>query len=80
MKTSDTDAPKPEQRASELIREWQLAERWKMSARTLQRWRTRQLGPSYVSLGRSIRYRLSDVEAYELRGLHDRDRAGIEDR
>jgi hypothetical protein len=43
----------------------ELAERWKISSRTLERWRWRKLGPPYCRLGGSVRYRLADVEAYE---------------
>lgn len=52
-----------------------LAERWTMSARTLQRWRQNGQGPQYLKLGGRIVYRLADVEAWEqqqLRGGADR--------
>lgn len=42
-----------------------LAERWNISARTLERWRWIGEGPRYVKLGGRVRYRLEDVEAYE---------------
>ena len=42
-----------------------LAERWNISARTLERWRWIGDGPRFVKLGGRVRYRLEDVEAYE---------------
>ncbi|MEM8995835.1 MAG: helix-turn-helix domain-containing protein [Acidobacteriota bacterium] len=34
------------------------------STRTLEKWRQNGTGPSYFRMGRSVRYRLSDVEAW----------------
>ena len=47
-----------------------LARRWCISPRTLERWRWRHEGPSYVKVGGRIVYRLEDVEAYEAEQLH----------
>ena len=44
----------------------ELARRWRMSPRTLERWRWLRQGPPYLRLGH-ILYRLEDVEAYEAR-------------
>ena len=35
-----------------------------LSERTLERFRVSGTGPKFVRLGRSIRYRLADIEAY----------------
>lgn len=35
-----------------------------ISPRTLQRWRLEGVGPTYIKLGRLVRYRLSDLNAY----------------
>ena len=44
----------------------QLAERWSVTTRTLRAWRKAGKGPAFLQLeDRSVRYRLSDVEAYE---------------
>jgi hypothetical protein len=43
-----------------------LARRWRISPRTLERWRWLQQGPAYLRLGGVIAYRLEDVEAYEV--------------
>lgn len=42
-----------------------LANRWKLSPRTLERWRWQGEGPRFVKLGGRVVYRLEDVEAYE---------------
>ena len=35
-----------------------------ISTRTLQRWRLEGVGPTYVKLGRLVRYRQSDLESF----------------
>mgnify|MGYP000091101702 CR=1 FL=1 len=35
-----------------------------ISTRTMQRWRLEGIGPVYVKLGRLVRYRQSDLEAF----------------
>ena len=42
-----------------------LADRWHLSPRTLERWRWLKLGPDYLKLGGRVAYRLEDIEAYE---------------
>jgi len=48
----------------------QLARRWKLSHRTLERWRWIGCGPNYTKIGRRVVYRLVDVEQFEANGLH----------
>ena len=43
----------------------ELAARWKISPRTLERWRWTGEGPRFVKLGGRVVYRLEDVEEYE---------------
>ena len=43
----------------------ELAARWGMSPKTLERWRCESIGPVYLRLPGRVRYRLSDIEAYE---------------
>ena len=50
-----------------LLRERELAVRWRMSPRTLQRWRAERYGPAFIRIGGSIRYRMSEVLAFEER-------------
>lgn len=40
----------------------ELAERWRISEATLERWRTESGGPLFLKLGNQVRYRLEDVE------------------
>ena len=43
----------------------ELARRWRMSPRTLERWRWLREGPSYLKIGGKVIYRLTEVEAFE---------------
>jgi hypothetical protein len=43
----------------------QLARRWSISPRTLERWRWLKQGPAYLKVGGRVIYRLDDVETYE---------------
>ncbi len=42
-----------------------LSRRWKISPRTLERWRWAGWGPRYIKVGGRVIYRLEDIEAYE---------------
>ena len=48
-----------------LFTEEQLAARWNITKRTLQKWRATGLGPHHTKLGRKILYSLTAVEIYE---------------
>ncbi|WP_298838499.1 helix-turn-helix domain-containing protein, partial [uncultured Salinicola sp.] len=43
----------------------ELAARWKISPRTLERWRWTGEGPAFIKIGGRVVYRLEDVEAFE---------------
>ncbi len=43
----------------------ELAERWNISSRTLERWRWLGKGPRYLKIGGRCVYALADVEAFE---------------
>ena len=43
----------------------ELAVRWKISHRTLERWRWTGEGPKFLKVGGRVIYRLSDIEEYE---------------
>ncbi|KQZ33482.1 hypothetical protein ASD50_01305 [Mesorhizobium sp. Root552] len=58
------------------LHQYELATRWRMSPRTLERWRWRKQGPSYIKLGGKVVYALQDVEAYE-RGRRAETHASI---
>lgn len=53
------------------LNQHELAKRWRMSQRTLERWRWQGVGPAYLKLGMRIVYRLDDVEAFERDGRHE---------
>lgn len=46
-----------------------LADRWNLSERTLERWRWLGEGPVYLKIGGRVLYRLEEVEAYETENL-----------
>lgn len=59
----------------QLLTEVQLEERWQMNASHLRYWRMKRAagdttaGPAFVKLGRSVRYRMSDIIAFEQENL-----------
>ena len=44
----------------------ELARRWKLSERTLERWRWLRQGPPFLKLGGRVAYRQEDIEQYEV--------------
>jgi hypothetical protein len=54
-----------------LLHQIDLSRRWKISPRTLERWRSDGTGPRYLKIGGRVRYRLEDVEAYEVANVHE---------
>lgn len=51
--------------SSAMLRAGELAERWGTSTGRLANMRSAGIGPTFLKIGASIRYRLSDIEAYE---------------
>jgi hypothetical protein len=47
------------------LTEYDLALRWKVSAKKLQADRWKEQGVPFVRIGRSVRYRLAEIIAYE---------------
>ena len=43
----------------------ELAFRWRISPRTLERWRWSKTGPVFLKIGGRVIYRLEDIEAFE---------------
>ena len=43
----------------------ELAARWNISPRTLERWRWTGDGPGYIKIGGRVVYPLQDVESFE---------------
>jgi predicted site-specific integrase-resolvase len=52
------------------LNQMELARRWNISPRTLERWRWLGQGPVYLKLGGRVSYRLDDIEEYEAQRLH----------
>ncbi len=52
-----------------ILLETELANRWKLSVKTLRTWRQRNVGPRWYTLGRHVRYHVADVLAYEVNAL-----------
>ena len=46
-----------------------LARRWGISPRSLERWRWLGRGPKFLKIGGRVAYRLVDIEAYEAEQL-----------
>jgi hypothetical protein len=55
-------APNPQKLT---LSETDLASRWGMSPKTLQRWRMEGRGPHYLKMGKRVNYSLNAVIAYE---------------
>ena len=60
--------PLPQQRR--VLSETELAQRWGVSPKTLQRWRTEGRGPQYLKLSKRVTYPLEVVTQYETDSLH----------
>jgi hypothetical protein len=43
----------------------ELAERWRMSPRSLERWRSDGFGPKWIRLRGRVLYRIEDILAFE---------------
>lgn len=55
-------APQPE-----LLTPRQLAARWGLSEKTLERWRMLGSGPVFLKLGGRVLYQVVEVEAHEIK-------------
>ena len=58
-------APEPPMPLRQLLSEADLALRWGMSPKTLQRWRMQGRGPHDLKLGKRVNYPLNAVIAFE---------------
>ena len=70
MSQNDThhSHPAPAARLPQPVRhltQIELAQRWRISPRTLERWRWLGQGPRYLKIGGRVVYRLEDIEAFE---------------
>lgn len=53
--------------ADTFLNQTQLARRWGLSPRTLERWRWLKIGPAYTKFGAHVAYAMDDVLAFEQR-------------
>jgi hypothetical protein len=58
-------ACKEEDMTTRHLHQCDLAKRWSMSPRTLERWRWQGQGPHYIKVGGRVLYRIEDVERFE---------------
>ena len=49
--------------------EKELAERWRMSEATLERWRSDRIGPVFLNIRGRVLYRHVDIEVFEVASL-----------
>lgn len=61
-KFTDPAVPSPDR---VVLTEADLASRWAMSPKTLQRWRMEGRGPHYLKLGKRVSYPINAVIAFE---------------
>jgi excisionase family DNA binding protein len=64
--------------SEELLTQQQLADELQLSLRTLERWRQQGTGPAFIQVGRSPRYRRSDINTWldQQRRTGDKERGG----
>ena len=54
-----------------VLNENELAQRWGLSPKTLQRWRTEGRGPRYLKLSKRVGYPIDSVIDFERWSLHE---------
>ena len=52
------------------INEQELSERWGISPKTLQRWRSEGRGPRYLKLSKRVTYLVEEIQAFEMESMH----------
>jgi hypothetical protein len=55
----------------------EVAQRWSVSPRTLERWRWIGTGPRFLKVGGRVVYRIEDIEAYEAAQLRTSTLPGV---
>ncbi len=58
-----------QQIAYPILGETHLSSRWNLAPKTLQRWRSEGIGPPAWRIGKSARYLLIEVDAFERRAM-----------
>jgi predicted site-specific integrase-resolvase len=54
-----------------VLNENELAQRWGVSPKTLQRWRNEGRGPRYLKLSKRVSYPVDAITEFERKALHD---------
>lgn len=67
--TPTDEGLKEKHEGKKFLNQVELSRRWGISARTLEQWRWRNVGPTFVKIGNCVRYRIDDVERYEQQRL-----------
>lgn len=65
LQLSATEESKSPSNAVRHLTQLDVARRWRISPRTLERWRWIGGGPQYLRVGGRVVYRLADIEAFE---------------
>jgi hypothetical protein len=53
-----------------MMNETELAARWNLSPKTLQRWRSEGRGPRYMKMSKRVVYPIDEIFDFESRALH----------
>lgn len=61
----------PPSTSDRILSDAQVAERLGVSLFTVRAWRYRRMGPRFLKMGRAVRYRSQDVEAFQQTALVD---------
>lgn len=59
----------------EFLKQKDVARRWGISPRTLERWRVIGHGPRFMKVGAHVLYRLCDVKTYEIKRIRTKTRS-----
>ncbi|PZX19962.1 helix-turn-helix protein [Palleronia aestuarii] len=62
---------------STCLNQKELAKRWTISHRTLERWRWAGEGPAYMKIGGHVVYRMADIEAFERNVMNTTSDQGV---
>ena len=54
-----------------VLNENELAQRWGMSPKTLQRWRSEGRGPRFLKLSKRVIYPLDEIQHFENNALYE---------
>jgi hypothetical protein len=60
------------------LTEKQLANRWNISVKAVQRWRVVGQGPKWMKFGAAVRYSLAEVESIEAASLRSSTSENVE--